>query len=379
MAFLDEPTAGVDLQGRQLIRDLVAELRSDGVCVVLTTHDLEEADALADRIVIVDGARTPVGSFGGALKDVPAHELGATAVREALQRAGVAGEDIDEVVMGCIGQVGPDARLSRNWPRPDGILEWDVFADPNGGSGRPEVITYDAAGELRYVYWNAAGNDYVLLVDETDIPEGLTKLYYREWSSDLPLSLGNHGPVPGAAADVQHALLSEFKMERPGWYGLDPNHLTRASIELTIDRVIEMSLSGNNMALLPSVLYVNGFAGDGVVGRFENAQADFERIDHATPDAAVWLTMDGAADGTPITDFALSWHRLVDPGLGEPLTLTIDVTESVRRLLAEGVDFAGFILSCSPDGEFCLASIDLVDDVRGKAYLPALVLETDLQ
>lgn len=275
------------------------------------------------------------------------------------------------------GSHSPELKV--NWPRPDGILEWDVFADPNGGSGRPEVITYDAAGELRYVYWNAAGNDYVLLVDETDIPEGLTKLYYKEWSSDLPLSLGNYGPVPGAAADVQHALLSEFKMERPGWYGLDPNHLTRASIELTIDRVIEMSLSGNNMALLPSVLYVNGFAGDGVVGRFENAQADFERIDHATPDAAVWLTMDGAADGTPITDFALSWHRLVDPGLGEPLTLTIDVTESVRRLLAEGVDFAGFILSCSPDGEFCLASIDLVDDVRGKAYLPALVLETDLQ
>ena len=62
-----------------------------------------------EPIIVVDGARTPVGSFGGAFKDVPAHELGATAARAALGRAGVAGEDIGEVVMGCIGQVGPDA------------------------------------------------------------------------------------------------------------------------------------------------------------------------------------------------------------------------------------------------------------------------------
>lgn len=66
-----------------------------------------------ESIVIVDGARTPVGSFGGALKDVPAHELGAIAAKAALDRAGVSGEDIDEVVFGCIGQVGPDAYNAR--------------------------------------------------------------------------------------------------------------------------------------------------------------------------------------------------------------------------------------------------------------------------
>ncbi|GIJ26351.1 hypothetical protein Vqi01_15130 [Micromonospora qiuiae] len=63
----------------------------------------------SEKILLVEGARTPVGSFGGAFKDVPAHELGATAVREALSRAGVPAEAVDEVVMGCIGQVGPDA------------------------------------------------------------------------------------------------------------------------------------------------------------------------------------------------------------------------------------------------------------------------------
>ena len=54
VAFLDEPTSGVDVAGRQLIRELIAELRQSGVTVMLTTHDLEEAERMADRIVIID-------------------------------------------------------------------------------------------------------------------------------------------------------------------------------------------------------------------------------------------------------------------------------------------------------------------------------------
>ena len=57
VAFLDEPTAGVDVQGRQLIRQLVRELAHEGVCVVLTTHDLDEAERVADRVVIIDRGR----------------------------------------------------------------------------------------------------------------------------------------------------------------------------------------------------------------------------------------------------------------------------------------------------------------------------------
>lgn len=57
VAFLDEPTAGVDPQGRLAIRAVIGELRSAGVCVVLTTHELEEAERLADRIVIIDHGR----------------------------------------------------------------------------------------------------------------------------------------------------------------------------------------------------------------------------------------------------------------------------------------------------------------------------------
>ncbi|WP_221585817.1 thiolase family protein [Microbacterium sp. G2-8] len=68
---------------------------------------------MTERVVIVSGARTPVGTFGGALAGTEAHELGAAAVREALARSGVEGSAVGEVIMGCVGQYGPDAYNAR--------------------------------------------------------------------------------------------------------------------------------------------------------------------------------------------------------------------------------------------------------------------------
>ena len=69
--------------------------------------------ANGDPVVLVSGVRTAIGRFGGSLKDVEAHELGAACIREALARAGVEPGDVDEVVMGQVGQVGPDAYNAR--------------------------------------------------------------------------------------------------------------------------------------------------------------------------------------------------------------------------------------------------------------------------
>jgi len=54
VVFLDEPTAGVDVAGRQVVRSVVSDLRERGAAVLVTTHDLDEAERIADRIVIID-------------------------------------------------------------------------------------------------------------------------------------------------------------------------------------------------------------------------------------------------------------------------------------------------------------------------------------
>jgi acetyl-CoA C-acetyltransferase len=64
-------------------------------------------------IVIVSAARTPVGSFSGALSALTAHELGAIAVKEAISRAGVSPDDVDEVILGQILTAGQGQNPAR--------------------------------------------------------------------------------------------------------------------------------------------------------------------------------------------------------------------------------------------------------------------------
>src|SRR5215213_1350694 len=56
------------------------------------------------EVFIVSAVRTPMGSWGGALKDLTAPRLGAVAIKAALGRAGIKGEEVDEVYMGCVLQ-----------------------------------------------------------------------------------------------------------------------------------------------------------------------------------------------------------------------------------------------------------------------------------
>ncbi len=60
--------------------------------------------------VIVATARTPMGRYGGQLKDVRPDDLAAIAIREAVSRAGVEPKEIDDVILGCANQAGEDNR-----------------------------------------------------------------------------------------------------------------------------------------------------------------------------------------------------------------------------------------------------------------------------
>ncbi len=141
-----------------------------------------------EKIVLVDGARTPIGSFGGVLKDVPGFELGATAAKAALVRSGVAAEDIEEVVMGCIGQVGPDAYNARRVAITAGLPKSVPAYTVNRLCGSGLQAIWSAAMEMR---WNGLG----LTLAGGD--ESMTRMPFYDFGARNGYKLGNRALVDG--------------------------------------------------------------------------------------------------------------------------------------------------------------------------------------
>lgn len=80
LVFLDEPTAGLDAHARLVVWELIDALRRDGVTVVLTTHQLTEAEELADRLVIIDrGVAVAAGTPAEIMRSGAENQLRFTA------------------------------------------------------------------------------------------------------------------------------------------------------------------------------------------------------------------------------------------------------------------------------------------------------------
>jgi ABC-2 type transport system ATP-binding protein len=86
VVFLDEPTAGVDPQARLVVRDIIRGLADAGACVLLTTHDLDEAERVADVVTIIDRGRVVASG-------TPA-ELATSGAGEDIRFAAPAGLDV---------------------------------------------------------------------------------------------------------------------------------------------------------------------------------------------------------------------------------------------------------------------------------------------
>jgi ABC-2 type transport system ATP-binding protein len=118
VAFLDEPTSGIDPHGRVVIRDVVRRLRDDGVCVLLTTHELDEAERVADRIVIVDRGVVVAEGTPAALR------AGAAGPRE-LRFGAPAGLDVASLSRRLSGapvaEVGPGEYTVATEPSPAAV------------------------------------------------------------------------------------------------------------------------------------------------------------------------------------------------------------------------------------------------------------------
>lgn len=148
---------------------------------------------MTDTVVIVGGARTAIGTYGGSLKDTPAHALGAATIKSALERAGVAADEVDETIMGCVGQVGPEAFNARLAALAAGIPVTSNAYNVNRlcGSGLQAIWAAAmeiACGEARIVI--AGGN------------ENMSAQPFLEYHAKDGYSLGDRQSVDGTLSLV---------------------------------------------------------------------------------------------------------------------------------------------------------------------------------
>ena len=78
---------------------------------------------MSREVVLVGACRTPIGTFGGTLKDMTAVQLGTIVMKEALKRAGISGDQVDEVIFGCVLQAGQGQNVARQCAIHAGIPE----------------------------------------------------------------------------------------------------------------------------------------------------------------------------------------------------------------------------------------------------------------
>ena len=144
-----------------------------------------------ERIVIVDGARTPVGKYAGALKSVPAHELGAIASVAALERSGIGKDEIDEVIFGCTGQVGPDAYNARRVALAAGLPDSTPAFTVNRLCGSGLQAIWSAAQQLRW-----GGAEVILAGGD----ESMSRIPFLDFEARGNARLGNRTLVDGTVS-----------------------------------------------------------------------------------------------------------------------------------------------------------------------------------
>ena len=67
-----------------------------------------------EEVVLVSGCRTAIGRMGGGFQNYSASDLGAVVIREAVNRAGLQPDQVEQVILGCVGQVMEDAYIARH-------------------------------------------------------------------------------------------------------------------------------------------------------------------------------------------------------------------------------------------------------------------------
>lgn len=145
----------------------------------------------SDKIAIIAGARTAVGKFNGLYRDLATAELGAAAVSGALQRSGVPADAVNEVIMGCIGQVGPESYNARRVALGAGLPQRTTAFNVNRLCGSGLQAVFSAAQSLAF------GATEVVIAGGN---ESMTNMPYLDYSASHGRTLGHRKLLDGTLA-----------------------------------------------------------------------------------------------------------------------------------------------------------------------------------
>ena len=202
---------------------------------------------------IVAGARTPIGKFGGAFKDVPAVSLGATAIRAALTRAGVEGKEVDYVIMGHVLQAGAGQITARQAAIEAGIpaevpaltinkvclsgLNAIALADQLIRAGEVEVVVAGGMESMSEAPYLVPKARFGARMGNTDMIDSM--VHDGLWSTFLKQHMGE-------SSDEVNSELEIGREEQDAWAARSHQRAQRAwDAGLMADEVVPVELSSS--------------------------------------------------------------------------------------------------------------------------------------
>ena len=298
-------------------------------------------------IVIVSGARTPMGGFQGSLSSIAAVDLGAAAIRAAVERAGIAAADVEEVIMGCVLPAGlkqgpaRQASLNAGLPSATGCTTINKLC----GSGMKAVMM--AFDSLK------AGSNSVMIAGGM---ESMSNAPYIMTKARAGLRMG-HGEIKdhmfldGLEDARTGRLMGSFAQETADQYGITREHMDAYAIESLKRAQAAIASGALDAEIVP--ITVSGRKGDVVVKDDEQPlNANLEKIPGLKPA----FRKDGtitAANASSISD-------------GASALLLMTAAEASKRGLKPLAKIVGHATQSQDPSEFTIAPIGSISNLLKK-------------
>jgi acetyl-CoA C-acetyltransferase len=299
-------------------------------------------------IVIVSGARTPMGGFQGSLSSVAAVDLGAAAIRAAVERAGVAPADVQEVIMGCVLPAGlkqgpaRQASLNAGLPSATGCTTINKLC----GSGMKAVMM--AFDSLK------AGSNSVMIAGGM---ESMSNAPYVMTKARAGLRMG-HGEIKdhmfldGLEDARTGRLMGSFAQETADQYGITREEMDAYAIESLKRAQAAIASGALNAEIVP--ITVSGRKGDVLVKDDEQPlTANLDKIPGLKPA----FRKDGtitAANASSISD-------------GASALLLMTAEEAAKRGLTPLAKIVAHATQSQDPSEFTIAPIGSISNLLKKA------------